>query len=103
MKEPPTALLSMGVRLLPGVLEALQLIGKKIPDDLSLICGNDSDIARIVTPHITAVRYDALALGRMAAENLIDQIENRTHEDKSVRIEIPTELVLRQSCRRISS
>lgn len=103
MKEPPTALLSMGVRLLPGVLEALQLIGKKIPDDLSLICGNDTDIARIVTPQITAVRYDALALGRMAAENLIDQIENRTHEDKSVRIEIPTELILRQSCRRVPS
>ncbi|SHG77164.1 LacI family DNA-binding transcriptional regulator [Pollutimonas bauzanensis] len=103
MKEPPTALLSMGVRLLPGVLEALQLLGKKIPDDLSLICSNDTDIARIVTPQITAVRYDALALGRMAAESLIDQIEKRTHEDRPVRIEIPTELILRNSCRAISS
>lgn len=103
MKAPPTALLSMGVRLLPGVLEALQLLGKKIPDDLSLICGNDTDIARIVSPQITAVRYDALALGRMAAENLIDQIENRTSQDKSVRIEIPTELILRQSCRAVHS
>lgn len=103
MKEPPTALLSMGVRLLPGVLEALQLLGKKIPDDLSLICGNDSDIARIMTPQITAVRYDALALGRMAAENLIDQIENHTHQDTSVRIEVPTELILRQSCKAVNT
>lgn len=103
MKDPPTALLSMGVRLLPGVLEALQLLGKKIPDDLSLICGNDTDIARIMSPQITAVRYDALALGRMAAENLIHQIENRTPLHKSVRIEIPTELVLRQSCKAISA
>ncbi len=103
MKEPPTALLSLGVRLLPGVLEALQLLGKKIPDDLSLICGNDNDIARIMSPQITAVRYDALALGRMAAENLIEQIENRAPLQKSVRIEIPTELVLRQSCRAMSS
>ena len=102
MVEPPTALLSLGVRLLPGVLEALQLLGKKIPDDLSLICGNDNDIARIMSPQITAVRYDALALGRMAAANLIDQIENRTSQTKSVRIEIPTELVLRQSCTAIS-
>lgn len=102
MKEPPTALLSMGVRLLPGVLEALQLLGKKIPDDLSLISSNDTDIARIMTPQITAVRYDALALGRMAAENLIDQIENRTFEDTAVRIDVPTELVLRGSCRAIS-
>ncbi len=103
MKAPPTALLSMGARLLPGVLEALQLLGKKFPDDVSLICGNDSDIARIMSPQITAVRYDAQALGRMAAENLIDQIENRSRPDKPVRIEIPTELVLRQSCKAVSA
>ncbi|MGO1766246.1 transcriptional regulator [Advenella sp. S44] len=103
MKEPPTALLSMGVRLLPGVLEALQLLGKRIPDDLSLISSNDTDIARIMTPQITAVRYDAMALGRIAAENLIDQIENRASEGQPGRIEIPTELVLRGSCRAISS
>lgn len=103
MKEPPTALLSMGVRLLPGVLEALQLLGKRIPDDLSLISSNDTDIARIMTPQITAVRYDAMALGRIAAENLIDQIENRDSEGQPGRIEIPTELVLRGSCRAISS
>ncbi|HBP29396.1 MAG TPA: LacI family transcriptional regulator [Advenella kashmirensis] len=103
MKEPPTALLSMGVRLLPGVLEALQLLGKSIPDDLSLISSNDTDIARIMTPQITAVRYDALALGRIAAESLMDQIENRANADQPGRIEIPTELVLRGSCRAIPS
>ncbi|OZI75102.1 LacI family DNA-binding transcriptional regulator [Bordetella genomosp. 12] len=101
LKHPPTALLSMGARLLPGVLEALQLLGKTFPGDVSLICGNDSDIARIMSPQITAVRYDALALGRMAAANLLEQIENRTRPDKPVRIEIPTELVLRQSCKAV--
>ena len=99
MANPPTALLSMGVRLLPGVLEALQLLNKKFPDDISLICSNDTEISRIMTPQITAVRYDALALGRMAAESLVDQIEGRTAGTTAVRIDIPTELILRDSCR----
>lgn len=102
MSEPPTALVTMGLRLLPGVLEALQLMGKRFPDDVSLICGNDNDIARIMTPQITAVRYDALALGRLAAESLLERIEGRSTGDAPVRIDIPTELILRGSCRRIA-
>ena len=99
LANPPTALLSMGVRLLPGVLEALQIMGKSYPEDVSLICSNDSDIARIMMPKITAVRYDAMALGRVAAESLLDQVEGRTTSGTPPRIEIPTELVLRDSCR----
>src|SRR5690606_21110798 len=101
LSQPPTAILSLGVRLLPGVLEGLQIMGKHFPDDVSLICGNDTDIARIMRPQITAVRYDALALGRMAAESLIDQIESGARSDASVRIDVPTELVLRESCRAV--
>lgn len=103
MSNPPTALLSMGVRLLPDVLEALQLLEKRIPDDVSLICSNETDIARIMTPQLTAVRYDALALGRIAAESLLEQIEaGRQSTDTPVRIDLPTELVLRDSCRAIA-
>lgn len=96
--RPPTAILSMGVRLLPGVLEALQVMGKKYPSDVSLVCSNDTDISRIMTPKITAVRYDAMALGRVAAESLLDQVEGRTGSGIPERIEIPTELILRESC-----
>lgn len=99
--NPPTAILSLGARLLPGVLEGLQLMGKRYPDDVSLICSNDTDIARIVTPAVTAVRYDAMGLGRVAAESLLDQVAGRLGGGTVSRIEVPTELVLRGSCRAV--
>ncbi len=99
MANPPTAILSLGVRLLPGVVSALRNMGKSYPEDVSLICSNDTDLATIASPSLTAIRYDAMALGRVAAETLLDQIEGRGTSTPSNRIEIATELVLRGSCR----
>lgn len=101
MEAPPTAILCLGVRLLPGVVSALQTMGKSYPQDVSLICSNDTDLARIVTPPITAIRYDALELGRMAAQSLLEQIAATESSAKPKRFEIPTELVLRGSVARI--
>lgn len=43
-----------------------------------------------------------MTLGRVAAETLLDQIEGRLDPERTQRIEIVTELVLRDSCRAIS-
>jgi LacI family transcriptional regulator len=102
MPDPPTAILSLGVRLLPGVVSALRSVGKSYPEDVSLICSNDSDLASIASPQITAIRYDAMALGRVAAESLLDQIGGRSGPVASQRVELATELVLRGSCRSLT-
>lgn len=102
MREPPTAILSLGVRLLPGVVAALRGLGKDFPGDVSLICSNDTDLATIASPQITAIRYDAMALGRLAAESLLERIGARTLHAEPQRIELPTELVLRGSCRALA-
>lgn len=97
MAEPPTAIISSGQRLLSGVLEAIRMKGKDIPRDISLIASNDTDLARLATPAITAVRYDPYALGREAALQLLRRINGEATGD-AVRIEVPTEFVLRASC-----
>ncbi|MEQ8901545.1 MAG: substrate-binding domain-containing protein [Roseovarius sp.] len=100
-KNPPTAMLCLGVRLLPGVVSGLQSMGKTFPGDISLICSNDTETARILTPPITAIRYDAHMLGKMAADSLLDQISRTDGKLEVKKFEIPTELVLRDSVRRI--
>lgn len=93
----PTAIISAGQHLLSGVLEAIRLKGLSIPGDISLIASNDTELARLATPPITAIRYDAYALGREAALQLLRRV-NGEASSEPVRIEIPTEFVLRQSC-----
>ena len=98
LKAPPTAIMALGMRVLPGVLSALQTRQYKLPNDVSLIAGNDSDLALLTTPRVTAIRYDPEALGREAALVVVDQLNRASGEGDIRRIEIQTELVLRESC-----
>lgn len=98
LKDAPTAILALGMRLLPGVLSALQNLRCRLPEDISLIAGNDSDLAQMATPRITAIRYDPEALGREAALLVLDQLNAVAGTADVRRIVIPTELVLRGSC-----
>ncbi len=98
--EPPTAILALGRHLLRGVLSACRTRGVRIPQDLSLITTNDSELAELVQPAVTVIRYSAYELGREAALLLLQRLERR-HDWHFSSIEVPTELVLRQSCARI--
>jgi LacI family transcriptional regulator len=95
---PPTSILALGMRVLPGVLAAVRARGLSVPSDISLIAGNDSNLAQMTTPPITAIRYDPETLGREAALIILAQLEGSAGAASRKRLEIPTELVLRGSC-----
>jgi LacI family transcriptional regulator len=97
LAHPPTAIIALGMHLLAGVLPAIRMRGLSIPNDISLIASNDSELAQLATPAITVIRYDASTLGREAARLLLRQL-NGIQQPDGTRIQIPTELVLRGSC-----
>jgi LacI family transcriptional regulator len=92
----PTALICGGMGMLPGVLRAVNSHGLKIPADISIIAGADSDLASLTTPAMTAVRWSAEEEGRLAVELLLPRLEGYRGEAK--RVMLPTELVVRGSC-----
>jgi len=97
MAEPPTAIIAAGMHLLEGVLPAVRAAGLSIPRDLSLVTSNDSPLARLATPAISVIRYDAYALGQEAAMLLLRRMK-RDEPAAAARMQIPTEFVLRESC-----
>lgn len=99
LSEPPTAILALGRHLLRGVLSACRAKNVSIPQDVSLITTNDSELAELVQPAVTAIRYSAYDLGREAAQLLLQRLSNRGEWHFSD-IVVPTELVLRDSCTR---
>ena len=99
MKSPPTAIIALGMHLLAGVLPAIRMKGLRIPDDISLIASNDSELAQLATPAVTVIRYDAYALGREAAQLLLLQLSGDQNQIRdATRIQIPTEFIMRESC-----
>jgi LacI family transcriptional regulator len=94
--HPPTAIIAGGSALLPGVLRAARERRLRIPQDLSVIAGADSDLALLSEPAITAIRWGHDELGRAAGQFLI----NRLHDTSlaAQQHQVDAELVLRGSC-----
>lgn len=69
--DPPTAVFSANNVLAEGVWRAAGDLGLRIPDDLSVVSFDDAPWMSMVTPGVTAVAQDALALGEAAIDRLL--------------------------------
>jgi LacI family transcriptional regulator len=78
-----------------GALRALREAGLTIPDDVALVGFDDIPFAARSEPPLTTIRQPILRTGAVAAEALIDRIENPSSTPR--RILLPTELVIRTS------
>ena len=77
-------------------LKATNIIGLKVPDDISIVGYDDIDIASYLPKPLTTVAQDAFAIGRQAAELLIERIEG-WYDGKPRTVTIPTTLRARAS------
>lgn len=92
--DPPTAILcGNDVLALGALLEAIAL-GLGVPGDLSITGFDDLDIAREISPALTTVHAPLEEMGRLTAAYLL---EPASDGDEVTHIELPTELVLRDS------
>jgi DNA-binding LacI/PurR family transcriptional regulator len=71
---PPTAIVyDSDVSALAG-LGVASTLGVRVPDDLSVVSFDDSELARLVHPALTALTRDTHALGMLVADTLLDII-----------------------------
>ncbi len=93
--QRPTAVFAMNDLMAMYALKAASLAGLSVPDDLSLVGFDDMDIITYLDVPLTTVAQDTFAMGRRAAELLIERIESY---DGPPRQEVlPTRLRVRAS------
>ncbi|MDR1659843.1 MAG: LacI family transcriptional regulator [Desulfovibrio sp.] len=93
---PPTAVLCGNDYLAIGAIRAVHEKGLSVPNDVS-VCGfDDVDISAYFNPPITTMKTPGERMGRMAAEAIINAVDNgaRLH----ARYVLEAELVVRKSC-----
>lgn len=79
-------------------LKIANKIGKRIPEDISIIGFTDGIISKYSTPSITTVSQNGIKMGGKAAKMLIDRLESEDEEEEQYKTEvIETELVERES------
>ena len=80
-----------------GAVRAAEELGIKIPDEMSVVSIDDIDMSKYIKPSLTTIHVPKKELGRFAVKLLADRIE--TGRVMPVRVELPFELILRESCR----
>ncbi len=69
----PRAFVAMNDRVARGIYQALALAGRRVPDDVSVVSFDDSDLASWLHPQLTSVAIPHFELGRRAVELLLDE------------------------------
>lgn len=97
LEKPPTAIFAANDLMAFGAMEAVREQGLRIGHDISVMGFDDIPQAAHVNPPLTTVRQPLLEMGRAAARMLLQHIADPSHP--LTRIELETELVIRESCR----
>ena len=98
-KPRPTAIFALNDWLAVLALRAMKQLEMKIPDAMSIAGFDDIDLAVHLEVPLTTVAQNPFAIGKRAAQVLLDRL---TSNNSSTKLEyIPTELRIRSSTSRI--
>ncbi|MGE0090675.1 MAG: LacI family DNA-binding transcriptional regulator [Bacteroidales bacterium] len=95
-EESPDFIFAFSDELAFGVIRCLEDSGYKVPEDVSVIGYDDVYFAKHFSPALTTIRQDKKEIGEVAAQKLLDMINEKILPKPFVE-RIPVMLVVRKS------
>ncbi|ACT60749.1 LacI family DNA-binding transcriptional regulator [Hirschia baltica] len=95
LSNSPSAIFASNDDMAAGVLSAAHQLGVSVPDQLSVVGFDDSELASKIWPTLTTIRQPLLELGSVATELLIAKSQNT--KDVSTKNFLPHKLIIRNS------
>lgn len=80
----PTVLLSADGKVMMELLKFIKSNGIKCPDDISLVCFDESEWNSMVTPPLTTVAHDPVEIGIKSIEKLCDKLSGSEESSQDV-------------------
>ncbi|MEK7321068.1 MAG: LacI family DNA-binding transcriptional regulator [Pseudomonadota bacterium] len=97
LKQPPTAVIALGTRLLSGALYEARKAGLEVPHDLSVIALGTPETLELMYPPPTMLRFNTALSAETAANLMLDRLEGH-YAGEARRVVIPMDLMLGESC-----
>lgn len=101
LPSPPTAIVASSDETAFGVYDAMAERNLSIPDDLSVVGFDNTVESGSTSPPLTTVDQSIEAMGSMAAQIVLQLIQGESWDVQLNKV--PTRLVIRQSCRSVST
>ena len=95
----PTAIVASSDPIAIGALRALNDNGIKVPEDISLMGFDDTSLSSFTSPPLTTIHAPAYDMGNFGA-NIVFNIL-KLHPATAMKIQLPCQLVKRQSCKEL--
>jgi LacI family transcriptional regulator len=95
LAEPPTAIFAGSDEVALGVMEAARARGLRVPEDLSIVGFDDTQVARLASPPLTTVRQPLQEMGAVALRTALRLAAGEKVD--SHHVELATKLVIRES------
>lgn len=96
LEEPPTAIFCANDHMVIGAVQALQNLGLRVPQEVSVIGFDNTELCTVVSPQITTVEQPLEEMGIVAAQEVLRQIGEGTAEVN--RRNLAPKLIVRNSC-----
>lgn len=95
-----TAFYGMSDTMAYTIMQAMNDMQMKIPEDISIVGFNNNPMSKIVSPPLTTVDINIYLLGNKATELLIGVINGKV--DKYQHTIVPTNIIERDSCEKLN-
>jgi DNA-binding LacI/PurR family transcriptional regulator len=101
LEDPPTAIFASNNMLCRGVIKALQVMNKKIGDQISLVGFDDNELATFNVPNITVIDRPTYEMGIQATRILLEKMKGNEPAVIPKLILLGTKLIHRESVKNI--
>ena len=101
MEDPPTAIFALSNLIGLGAMKAVDEMGLKIPDNISLISFDEQPYSAFLATPMTTVDQKKSEIGQLAVNVLTKYIDNKDYRKKLVHMTLKTNLIVRNSVKKI--
>ncbi|GII57655.1 LacI family transcriptional regulator [Planotetraspora thailandica] len=95
LPEPPTAIFAGSDQQAAGVYDEAHARGLRIPEDLSVVGFDDTEMCEWMSPQLTTVRQPLAQMAALAIRNVLETAH--TPGEPPMHLELSTSLVVRES------
>ena len=84
MEAAPSAVFAVSDTLAIGAIKAFRRVGRRVPEDISVVGFDDIPVAELFEPGLTTIAQPARELGAAAAELLLQRLRGEAAESRTL-------------------
>jgi DNA-binding LacI/PurR family transcriptional regulator len=92
---PPTAIVAANDLVAIGAISAVKQLGKKVPDDVSVVGFDNIQMSGLVDPPLTTISQPTYEMGKRAMEAILERVDDPRSAGKIIYFD--TQLIVRGS------